>query len=210
MKKIILAAIFCSASTAAFAQYSAGSIVQNVATGHYYQLFTGSATWDEANSYTALLSHNGFQGHLATVTSQDETDFLVDVFGGSMLADKSIGGRQAPGAGARDSDWSWITGEAWDYEFWHSGEPNDNYSPIEVGNENALQFAHNNSNGSWNDIPFSGYAPNGFLVEYSGSPVEGEPVPEPGEWSAMGLLGAGLALLTLKGRMRRNGSARQG
>ena len=204
MKKLLVALGIAALSTGAMAQYSAGSVFQDVSTGHYYQLFSGSATWNAANTYAGTLSHNGYQGHLASVTSQNETNYLVTTFGGSSLADKSIGGIQATGSLTRDSGWSWVTGETWDYSFWNSGEPNDNYSPTELGYENALQFAHNNSNGSWNDIPFNTYSPNGFLIEYS-APLNpsNNAVPEPSEWAAMGLLGTGLLGLGVRGRKKK-------
>jgi hypothetical protein len=203
LKKLLVALGIAALSTGAMAQYTAGSVYQNSSNGHYYQLFTGSATWNAANSFTSSLSYSGYQGHLATVTSQDENNWLLNTFGGAALADKSIGGTQAAGSLTRDSGWSWITGETWSFTLWNFGEPNDNYSPTELGNENALQIAHNNTDGSWNDIPFTSYSPNGFLVEYSAPLNPGNnAVPEPSEWAAMGLLGAGLLGLVVKNRKK--------
>ena len=212
MKKLLVALGVAALSTGAMAQYSAGSIEFNSGNGHYYQLFKGAVTWNEAFSYSSTLSHLGFQGHLATITSQLETNYLVSTFGGANLAAGStaIGGTQAAGSLLRDSGWSWVTGEAWDYTDWNgdTNEPNDSWSPTEVGNENALYFAWNNTNGSWNDGPFTGIA-SGFLIEYSApSNPSNNAVPEPSEWAAMGLFGAGLLGLVVRGRKKTLGVAK--
>ena len=205
MKKLLVALWITAIGTGAMAQYTAGTVYQNLSTGHYYQMFTGSNSWSSVNSYAGTLSYSGYQGHLATVTSQAETDFLLLTFGGSNLANKAIGGIQAAGSLSKDSGWGWVTGETWGYTFWNgdTNEPNDAYAGSEVGNENAMQFAWNNSNGSWNDISVNYAGSNGFLVEYDAplAPTNNA-VPEPSEWAAMGLLGAGLLGLVVRGRKK--------
>ena len=209
MKKLLVALGIAALSTGVMAQYTGGTVYQNSANGHYYQVFTGSVNPNNANAYSATLSHAGYQGHLATITSQNENTWLINTFGGSTLADKVIGGIQAAGSLTRDSGWSWVTGEAWDYTNWNSGEPNDEYNPTEVGRENALQIAGNVTDGSWNDLPFTYFPLNGFLVEYS-APLNptNNAVPEPTEWAAMGLLGTGLLGLVVRGRKKKLGTAK--
>lgn len=207
MKKLSVALAIAALSTGAMAQYTAGSIEFNGDNGHYYQLYKGTVTWNDAYAYSTSLSYLGLQGHLATVTSRQETNYLVTTFGGVNLASGStaIGGRQAAGSLTRDSGWSWVTDEHWDYTDWNgdTNEPNDGWSPTEVGNENALYFAWNNNNGSWNDGPFTGLA-SGFLIEYSAPLNPGNnAVPEPSEWAVMGLLGTGLLGLVVRGRKKK-------
>ncbi len=50
------------------------------ANGHYYELVSTGATFDNALLAAAQLTYNGLAGHLATVTTQDEFDFLVSTF----------------------------------------------------------------------------------------------------------------------------------
>ena len=203
MKKLLVALGIATLSSGAMAQYTAGTVYQNSANGHYYQVFTGSVSWNTAFAYTGSLSYAGYQGHLATVTSQDENNWLVNAFGGTTLADKVLGGIQAAGSLTRDSGWSWVNGETWDYTNWSSGEPNDEFNPTEIGRENALQIKGDVTDGSWNDLPFTYFPLNGFLVEYS-APLNptNNAVPEPSEWAVMGLLGAGLLGLVVRGRKK--------
>lgn len=204
MKKLFVVLGIFALASGAMAQYSGSAVYQNTANGHYYQMFTGSVSWNIAYAYTNSLSHQGYQGHLATVTSAAENTWLINTFGGSNLADKVIGGIQAAGSLTRDSGWSWVTGETWDYTNWSSGEPNDEFNPTEIGRENALQIKGDVTDGSWNDLPFTYFPLNGFLVEYSAPLNPGNnAVPEPSEWAAMGLLGAGLLGLVVKGRKKK-------
>ena len=204
MKKLLVALGVAALSTGAMAQYSGSTVYQNTSNGHYYQIFSGQVNWNIAYTYTNSLSHQGYQGHLATITSAAENTWLINTFGGSTLADKVIGGIQAAGSLTRDSGWSWVTGETWDYTNWSSGEPNDEFNPTEIGRENALQIKGDVTDGSWNDLPFTYFPLNGFLVEYSAPLNPGNnAVPEPSEWAAMGLLGAGLLGLVVRGRKKK-------
>ena len=204
MKKLLVALGVAALSTGAMAQYSGSTVYQNTSNGHYYQIFSGQVNWNIAYAYTNSLSHQGYQGHLATITSAAENTWLINTFGGSTLADKVIGGIQAAGSLTRDSGWSWVTGETWDYTNWSSGEPNDEFNPTEIGRENALQIKGDVTDGSWNDLPFTYFPLNGFLVEYSAPLNPGNnAVPEPSEWAAMGLLGTGLLGLVVRGRKKK-------
>src|SRR5205823_13741050 len=52
--------------------------VQDPATGHWYQLglAVGSVTWDVARAGAEARTYNGYQGHLATITSAAENNFV--------------------------------------------------------------------------------------------------------------------------------------
>jgi hypothetical protein len=116
--------------------------VYNPANGHYYELVTteGGWTWDDARNTAAAMSYNGMPGHLATVTSQAENDFIVNEWPGiGSNVQVWLGGTDAVSEG----DWRWITGETWSYTNWNGGEPNN-----AGGNEDCLTYKENEQ---WND-----------------------------------------------------------
>lgn len=146
----------------------AGSVVSaesvNPSNGNSYEVVsTGSITWHAARAAAASMELGGplCAGHLATVTSQAESDFLVNEFGGAALNLKWLGGFQNPAGTEPDGGWEWITGETWDYTNWGGLEPNN-----ANGNEDALVLFF--GNGTWNDAPenFLYGAGGGYVVEF--------------------------------------------
>ncbi len=127
--------------------------------GHYYEYITGSLSWSQAEAAAQAHTFMGAQGHLATVTSEQETSFLAANFSTSFSRPVWLGAQQDAGM-APDEGWQWVTGETWDYTQWMTGEPND-----AGGDERHLIVAgYNHANHwQWND----GNATNlGYLVEY--------------------------------------------
>jgi len=145
-------------------------------TDHFYEFVAAERIrWSQAKVDAENRTYFGRTGYLATLTSQEESDFA---------------GKQASGAGwigASDEEtegiWKWVTGpEAgtifWrgresgttpNFAFWNRNEPND-----QGGNEDYAHITDNNVPnaiiGSWNDLPdFGGsglYIPKGYIVEY--------------------------------------------
>ena len=99
--------------------------------GHYYKLVNDSMYWSDANA--ACESQNG---HLATITSQEEQDFIVGLI-------ESEGTKYNYWLGGSDADhegtWSWVTGEDWTYANWRKGQP-DNRDTSGEGDQNYLQI----------------------------------------------------------------------
>ena len=112
--------------------------VVNPANGHSYQRFDTVKTWSNAKAACSSLG-----GYLATITSQTENSWLVNLGMNSW-----IGGTDE----VQEGSWKWITGETWSYSHWNSGEPNNN-----TGNENYLVFL---TTGYWNDRR------NDYLLSY--------------------------------------------
>ncbi len=148
-------------------------------TGHYYELVVSqNIGWTTSYNAAAGFNYNGMPGHLATVTSQGENDFIIGLI---SVGPVWIGGFQAPGSVEPAGGWGWITGETWSYTNWGPGEPNNNGGPF--GNEDKLAFGSVTPGYSgWGDLPNSG----GFAT-MRGYVVEFEPAPEPLTLIAFGL-----------------------
>ena len=135
----------------------AASLVQNSSNGHYYQLveLPSGINWYDARDAAAASRHNGIYGHLATVTSSQEDDFLVNAFPQLFPEYVWLGASDEQEEGT----WLWITGEPWSYTNWDpgSGEPNGGTS------ENCLDYSDDSVN--WNDES-CGREINYYLVEY--------------------------------------------
>jgi len=121
--------------------------------GHYYEAIGGSFTWEAAYADAQTRIFNGVQGHLVTLTSSGENDFVWTNF---PFTHYFIGGYQPPGSVEPDGGWLWITGEPWVWVNWASGEPNNN------GDEKYIQFNYTGG-GFWNDV---GVWNSGYIVEY--------------------------------------------
>lgn len=134
----------------------------NSATGHYYEVLGSTGTWgdygswDDYNNFANSQTYDGLQGHLATVTSLEESNWLASTFRWDNIRYHMLGATDS----SEEGTWEWVTGEDWSYESWVGGEPND------MGEgEDYLMFW--GSQGGWNDIPFFQTAyNNGFIIEY--------------------------------------------
>jgi hypothetical protein len=123
-----------------------------------YALVRGNFTWSEAK---ADAESRG--GHLGTITSSAEYDFLTNLLG------PNPGNGEAWWLGATDAveegNWKWVTGEPWSYQAWFPGEPNN--GSLSTGNEDVGQITWNDWR-AWNDVADelnSGYTV-GYLLEF--------------------------------------------
>ena len=147
--------------------------------GHNYEYVNngGSITWTAALTAAADRTYYGENGYLATITSQEENDFLA----GKLAGDAWIGSSDATTEGA----WYWVTGPetgtlistglhnamttyAGVYTNWSQNQP-DNFGAGAGEDYGEIYFGGANS-GKWNDLPVNA-AITGYLVEYD--PVTG-------------------------------------
>jgi hypothetical protein len=136
-------------------------------TGHYYDVVTfgKDISWEEANRRASALSYKGLQGHLATITSAEENDFIwKNLAKQSGVPSLFIGGIQDPAVAVNDTinwdkNWKWVTGEPWDYTNWAPGEPNK-FAGTGRNEIWLMMWVHS---GKWNDQFFGVH---GFIVEY--------------------------------------------
>ncbi len=92
--------------------------------GHYYQIVSLSGDWTEANDVADRLGFKGMAGHLVTITSEAEAEFIessllplsepVSVNYWMGISDQQVEGT-----------FQWVTGESVAFTDWAEGEPND-------------------------------------------------------------------------------------
>ena len=155
-------------------------------TGHYYEVLPGPAiTWDEADAIAAGLSHLGVPGHLATITSAEEDQFVdqlrQDALDDSVIAQPQvwIGGYQADGAGEPGEGWQWVNGEGAipgtdstdPYANWALDEPNDTGEGD--GLEQHLTLGRFGLGAGWNDEGSAPETIGGFIVEFDNTAAAG-------------------------------------
>jgi hypothetical protein len=143
--------------------------VLNPATGHYYlAVFVPEGlAWNQAQTAAEASSYEGTTGHLATITSADESEFVVESFPQAVASAPNhnpywLGGFQPVGATEPAEGWQWVTEEPFDYQNWAPGEPNNASAP-----EQCLHFTHDGASlGQWNDQPCDDVTTRGYVVEY--------------------------------------------
>lgn len=123
-----LSAAPMTANAAILESYDSG-----VFQGHTYALFANEMYWNDAKAYC-----EGLGGHLVTITSAEENQYLTDTFVAPFDSDVSIGLSDAEDEG----DFVWVNDEELSYTNWDDGEPN---------NENDEDYAMLQTSGIWND-----------------------------------------------------------
>ena len=124
--------------------------------GHLYKIYLGVVTWDEAKKACEDLG-----GHLATVTSAGENDFI-----GKMIGDGNtyhpgywLGGYREKGV---TDKWNWITGEDWGYSNWQGPNPTLGENELYLGMWTS-RLSH-----QWNDFDYENldYWIQGYVCEW--------------------------------------------
>jgi hypothetical protein len=176
--------------------------------GHFYELVDQRVTWPMAKAAAESMSFMGLPGHLATITSAAENEFIAtNVLAGDAIDigawigltdDENFGGSESFGQPNRMVDgWHWVTGEPVSFTAWNSfsAEPN-NGVPNHSGDEDWAILFFWRGDAVWNDQT-AFYAPP-FIVEYE--PAQAA-VPEPASlliWAALGLVVGGYRLASFR------------
>ncbi|RLA24803.1 MAG: hypothetical protein DRQ62_04345 [Gammaproteobacteria bacterium] len=106
--------------------------------GHYYEIINDvpSMSWEEARDWAFELNYTNdagqlYNGHLATITSAQENDFIESLpLNHSNDVAYFLGGYQTPTTNEatladRKADWHWVTDEEWTYTSWRYNAPNN-------------------------------------------------------------------------------------
>ena len=148
-------------------------------TGNYYDFIPGTFTWDEARAEAESQTFMGLTGHLATLTSLEEDQFIRENF--SEQVNQFVGpwfGADWDGSGFGPiAGWSWVTDEVFGpHVGWNPLEPNhlQDFEPNQPDGEDAVHF----SGGGWNDISRDRTDTSGYFVEFEAAAPETR-VPEP-------------------------------
>jgi hypothetical protein len=129
--------------------------------GHWYEVMPtpGTNTWAESRAHAESLTWLCLSGHLVTITSQEEQDFLYGYFGNSL--DGWMGGYQDPWDWpVPDENWHWVTGETWSYTNWAGSEPTD------TGGAEFYLAVFQEYAPAWNDL--DDCQAGWMIVEYGG------------------------------------------
>lgn len=151
----------------------AGTVYYNSVNDHYYELVNHGSdlNWTSANANANAMSHLSRPGHLVTLTSAAEQNFIDTYIRPDMGDHAWIGLFQPPGTSEPYGGWQWVTGEPVSYTHWNAGEPNNAPS---YGDEDWTMLY--SSTGLWNDYWNKSDIPL-YIVEYDAPPAPAVPVP---------------------------------
>lgn len=150
--------------------------------GHVY-LVVGSPgiSWIDAKDAAEAMEYGGVNGYLATITSQEEHDFIRE-----RINDSGWIGASDDGDG-NEGIWRWVTGPEAGTQFWagdEEGEPfNDAYANWNEGEPNNSGEGENcgqiwfedDSDGLWNDLDCESEENEYYVVEFGGDTEESLP-----------------------------------
>ncbi|MBX7208814.1 MAG: SUMF1/EgtB/PvdO family nonheme iron enzyme [Verrucomicrobiaceae bacterium] len=144
-----------------------------------YAWFSGAITWKEAKEKAEALG-----GHLATITSAAEDNWVVSQFQTRIAPGKTfwIGGIQEK----PNLPWAWVSGEKFDFTQWAASEPNNAKAtgPKATPPYMLAYYSRPGTRMGWNDISESDPQwrdfTQGYLVEWDAPTASaGKSTPEP-------------------------------
>lgn len=156
MKKCILSFLFAFIAIITLIPfhdaYAAATIPKGAKefNGNYYYVYKDKMSWEAAKETCESLG-----GHLVTITSASEQDF-IEKMAKERNCNYWLGGYR------NSDDWRWVTGETWKFTAWNSNNPysmyDDNYSRL-------------TDNNLWTNDYQSGYR-FGYICEWEAEDVD--------------------------------------
>ncbi len=130
------------------------NITLNPDNGNYYQIINIPGTsWSEALLFAKSSTFNGTGGHLVTITSQSENDFVSSILPRETYTWLGLYGGETIGY------YSWASSENYEYSNWA------NFQPTYRTDEYYVVMSA--SNGKWNDTFNINHDVMNFIIEYS-------------------------------------------
>lgn len=118
--------------------------------GSKYEIVVKDISWEDAKKEC---EEKG--GHLATITSQREQDYIATL-------NPNCGRYWIGGYRDEEFKWMWVTGEEWEYTNWNTGEPNN--SGAVKPNETKITLWSGNR---WNDLNENNLSEqSGYICEW--------------------------------------------
>lgn len=133
--------------------------------GHKYVYYLDTVDW-----YSAKEKCESVKGHLVTITSDEENQFLVNNFPDELISFFWIGASDEE----QEGKWYWVTGEKFEYDNWSTGNPNN-----DSDNEHFAGIMKYEENfdyletpiGTWNDFSVKTRYRSGYICEWESSKV---------------------------------------
>ena len=91
---------------------------------HWYGIMALDLYHEEASQLAGSFDRNGVTGHLASIISPEENEFILTHVIGEFIQPCKID-EYWLGAVYAEGRWSWSDGSEWKYEHWSMGEPNN-------------------------------------------------------------------------------------
>ena len=125
--------------------------------GHLYRLTSAELNWDEAEAEAVRLG-----GHLVTINSAEEQQFLEDTFmsGANDRTRYWIGLNDV----ANEGNFVWVNGELVTFTNWDLGEPNNNKNDEHYTVVNWNYAVGGGIKRTWNDIDVTGRGDSYFGI----------------------------------------------
>ncbi|MEM1328611.1 MAG: BspA family leucine-rich repeat surface protein [Bacteroidota bacterium] len=153
--------------------------------GHFYEVVgqeSGSTkfSWTEARDSAENKILAGLPGYLATITSQEENEFIVSLLTGKIdkvwIGASDNGGVATFGGSATEGDWRWVTGP--------EGQANGGTgTPFWLGDRNGSPVGTEYNNWAFNQNDGSGISPNNLQgIEHYAYMYTVTIVPSLGQW----------------------------
>ena len=122
-----------------------GTLDHGIFDNHSYQIFETSLSWAEAKEACEVAG-----GHLATINSVEEQDFIQDLIKSTKRENLWLGGTYSISNGT----WNWVDGTPLEYTNWDTAQP-DNYTGdeyyIRIKNRDKTYADWEAFDGKWND-----------------------------------------------------------
>jgi len=198
---VILCISAASVASAAPVQWT----VASGGNGHYYEFVLDHTDWFDARDTAAASTYMGVSGHLVTITSAAENDFVWNHMSigttdfryrgnwiGAYQYDATSDKYDTENGFAAHEHWAWVTGEEFVYSNWFTPDlypdPTDGrHGSFGTEFDFAKFQSHHSGPSTWSDTkPWKNPSlAHGYMIEYS--------VPEPATLSLLPL--GGLALI---------------